>query len=87
MIVLLGKGGPILWVIIALSFVAMAIVIERLLYFRKTVVDEDRLMARLRSSLDKRHYDEALSICDSHPAPITNLMKVGIEHRRYSPQV
>ena len=83
MIVLLGKGGPILWVIIALSFVAMAIVIERLLYFRKTVVDEDRLMTRLRSSLENRHYDEALSICDSHPSPISNLMKVGIWHRRF----
>ena len=83
MLDILIKGGPILWVIIALSFVGAVIIIERLLYFRKIGVDEDKLIARLKSSLEKGHYDEALSICDNNPAPITNLMKVGIDHRRF----
>ena len=83
MLDILVKGGPILWVIIALSFVGVAIIIERLLYFRKIAVDEDKLIERLKSSLEKGHYDEALSICDNNPAPVTNLMKVGIEHREF----
>ena len=48
MIDILIKGGPILWVIIALSFVGAVIIIERLLYFRKIGVDEDKLIARLK---------------------------------------
>ena len=81
MIGILQKGGPILWIILGLSVVATAIIIERLLFFRKIRVDEDRLISRLKSALEKGHFDEALSICDNNPYPITNLMKVGIDHR------
>jgi biopolymer transport protein ExbB len=83
MIDILEKGGFILWLIMGLSIIAIAIIIERLIFFRKIQVDENKLIERLKSSLDKGHYDEALSICDNNPAPITNLMRVGIEHRDY----
>ena len=87
MIDILIKGGIILWIIIGLSVLAVAIIIERLLYFRCILVDEDGLLQRLRSTMEKHHYDEALSICDSNPSPITNLMKVGIEHRQFSQHI
>jgi len=81
MIDLLEKGGVILWLIMGLSMIAMVIIIERLIYFRKILVDEDQMISRLRGTLEKGHFDEALVICDNNPSPITNLMKVGIEHR------
>ena len=81
MIDILQKGGPILWIILGLSVIAAVIIIERLLFFRRIRVDEDRLINRLKSALQKGHHDEALAICDANPFPITNLMKVGIEHR------
>ena len=84
---LLQKGGIVLLFIIALSVVAAVIIIERLLYFRKNRTDEEQLLQRLKSALQKGHYDEALSICESNPLPISNLMKVGIEHRQYSEAV
>ena len=84
MIGILQKGGPILWIILGLSVVAAVIIIERLLFFRKIKVDEDKLISRLKSALEKGHFDEALSICDNNPYPITNLMKVGIDHRNHS---
>ena len=87
MIDILQKGGVILWIIIGLSVVALVIIIERLLYFHRARVDEDGLIQRLRSAMEKSHYDEALSICDSNPAPITNLMKVGIGHRHHPQHV
>jgi len=83
MLELINKGGIILWIIVFLSPMALAIIIERFLYFRKIRVDEEKLIQRLKSSMEKGHYDEALSICDNNPSPITNLMKVGIEHRNY----
>jgi biopolymer transport protein ExbB len=78
---LMNKGGIIMYLILALSVTAVAIIIERLLYYRKIRVDEEALLTRLKAALQKGHYDEALSICDGNPSPITNLMKVGIEHR------
>ncbi|MFW6138169.1 MAG: MotA/TolQ/ExbB proton channel family protein [Spirochaetota bacterium] len=85
MLEIMQKGGIIMWMIGFLSFVAVIIICERLLYFRKIRVDEEKMINRLKAVLEKGHYDEALSICENNPSPITNLMKVGIEHRRYSP--
>ncbi len=84
---LLQKGGIVLIFIILLSFMAAAIIIERLLYFRRIRIDEDQILSRLKSALQKGHHDEALSICEGNPSPITNLMKVGIEHRQYPESV
>lgn len=84
---ILQQGGIVLGLIMLLSLIATVIIIERLLYFRKIRVDEEQMLTRLKITMSKGHYDEALSICDSNPSPITNLMRVGIEHRGFSPQV
>lgn len=80
---LIEQGGIIMIVILILSVIAVAIIVERLLFFRKIQTDEEQLISRLKRTLEKFHYEEALSICESNPAPITNLMRVGIEHRHY----
>ena len=77
------KGGFIMWIIGLLSLIAAIIIIERLLYFRRIRTDEVKMINRLKSTLEKGHFDEALSICENNPAPITNLMRVGIEYREY----
>jgi biopolymer transport protein ExbB len=87
MLELIDSGGIILIIIFALSVIAAAIIVERLLFFRKIRSDESQILTRLRSTMEKGHFDEALSICDSNPSPVTNLMKVGIEHRNYSHEV
>ena len=83
MLDILMKGGIILWVIILFSFIAVAIIIERLQYFKKTRVDEEKLFNRIKATVEKKHYDEALFICESTISPFTSLMKTGIEHRNY----
>jgi biopolymer transport protein ExbB len=87
MMQLIERGGVIFVVILVLSVVAVAIIVERLLYFRKNRGDEDTIMRRLETTLAKGNFDEALAICESTPSPITNLMRVGIEHRDYSREV
>ncbi|HPE90259.1 MAG TPA: MotA/TolQ/ExbB proton channel family protein [Spirochaetia bacterium] len=77
------KGGIILWVIMALSVVGLAIIIERVLYFRSIKTDEDKLFQRVKASVEKGHFDEALSICDNNESPLSALIKVGIEYRSY----
>ena len=84
MIELLQKGGVVMGIILLLSLVAAVIIIERLLFFRRIRVDEEQMISRLKAALEKRHFEEASAICDNNPSPITNLMKVGIDHRNYS---
>ncbi len=83
MLSLIQKGGVIMIIILLLALVAAVLIIERLLYLRKISTDEDKLINRLRSTLEKRHYDEAVSICESSESPLANLIRVGIEHRGY----
>lgn len=84
MLDILEKGGVIMWIIMFLSVIAAVLIIERLFYFRRIRVDEEKMINRLKATLQKGHFDEAISICENNPSPITNLMKVGIEHRGYS---
>ncbi|MDA3956480.1 MotA/TolQ/ExbB proton channel family protein [Oceanispirochaeta sp.] len=81
MLDILQKGGIILWIIMVLSVLAMAIVIERYFYFKRIKVDAEKLYIRIKGAFAKNHFDEALSICDSNVSPLTGLMKVGIAHR------
>jgi biopolymer transport protein ExbB len=84
---IMQKGGLVMWPIALCSVVAVVIIVERLIYFRRIRVDEQRLINRLKSTLAKGHHDEALAICDSNPSPISNLMRVGIEHRDDEPSL
>jgi len=77
------KGGLVLWVIMALSLVALAIIIERMLYFRSIRTDEEKLFQRVKASVEKGHFEEALSICDNNESPLSALIRVGIEYRSY----
>ncbi len=87
MISILVNGGPVLWIIIVLFFLAAIIIVERILFFKKIRVDEEKLFSRVRSAIEKKHYDEALSICDSNESPLSSLMKSGINHRNFPKHV
>jgi biopolymer transport protein ExbB len=87
MIELIQRGGIVLILILALSVVAVVIIVERLLYFRRIRSDETALLNRLKSAISKGRYEEALAICEASPSPITNLTKVGIEHHQYPEEI
>ncbi len=53
MLSILENGGPILWIIMILFFLASIIIIERILYFKKIRVDEEKLFNRVRSAIEK----------------------------------
>ncbi|MFP4377676.1 MAG: MotA/TolQ/ExbB proton channel family protein [Spirochaetales bacterium] len=87
MVALIERGGVILIIILVLSVIAAAIIIERLLFFRRIRSDQGTLVNRLKATVAKGHFEEALAICESNPSPITNLSRVGIENRRHSEEV
>ena len=48
MLELLSKGGVVMYFILLLSIIATAIILERLLYFRKIKVDEEKFIGHLK---------------------------------------
>jgi len=84
---LLIQGGPVIMSLILLcGIIATFIIIERLLYLRKIKKNDEQLLDRISNAIKKGFFDEALSICENYPSPITNLMKAGIKHKDYSEQ-
>lgn len=81
------QGGAILWFIMGLAVVAGAIIIERLIFFRKIWADEEKLYLRIRASIKEGHYNEAMAICDQQLCPLSTVMKVAIENREYSESI
>ena len=79
----LQKGGIVLWILVAISAFVIALIIERLLYFKRISVDEKKLYARIKMAVEKGHLDEALAICDQNLSPFAALMRTGIENRDY----
>lgn len=78
---ILSFGFAIMIILGLLSILSIAFIIDRLLYFRKNKINEEMLVERLKGVIKKGHYDEAISICENNPSPISNLIKVGIENR------
>jgi biopolymer transport protein ExbB len=79
----LQKGGVVLWILMAISAYVIALIIERLLYFKRISVDERKLYDRIKVAIEKGHVDEALAICDQNLSPFAALMRTGIENRAY----
>jgi biopolymer transport protein ExbB len=78
-------GGPVIMGLILISsFIGLLIIIERLIYFRRLNIHDEKIIERLNSVITKQRFDEALAICDTAPSPVTNLMKAGIKYRNYS---
>ena len=80
---LISEGGIVMWPIFFCSFVALAIVIDRLLFLRRASINTREFMETMRQVLRQKRIQEAIQICDETDAPIARLMKAGVlKHNR-----
>jgi biopolymer transport protein ExbB len=80
---LLFKGGPMLWVILLTSAVAIAVFIERFLHCHRAQINSPEFLNGVRTVLKRENVVEALSICDATPGPVAKLVKTAILNRDY----
>ncbi len=73
-------GGPLMWPILLCSVFALAIVIEKLVFFhglRENVVDlKDRIFTAVR----KNDIKGAMVVCDLSGTPVSRILKSGLLH-------
>jgi biopolymer transport protein ExbB len=76
-------GGPMLWVILLASAVAVIVFIERALHCHRAQINSAEFLNGVRTVLKRDNVVEALSICDATPGPVARLVKTAILNRDF----
>src|SRR5271170_5422967 len=76
-------GGPMLWVILLASAVAVVVFIERSLHCHRAQINSAEFLNGVRTVLKRDNVVEALSICDATPGPVARLVKTAILNRDF----
>lgn len=85
---MIQKGGPVMYLIIILSIIALGIVIERIYNFNRARIDSQKFMDQIISSLKRNKIIEAIEMCSQTPGPIAHIIKAGIlKHDRSKPEI
>jgi len=75
---LLIAGGPVMWPIILCSVVALAIFLERLIYFRSIKINTQQFLEGILEQIKRHQIKEALQLCDKVSHPMAHILKAGI---------
>ena len=80
-------GSSVFWLLLALVVVAVFTFFERFFDLRRAQVDYEDFLKGVINVLDRGSADEALSICDDTPAPVSSVVATAIRHWRGSARV
>jgi biopolymer transport protein ExbB len=77
---LFAKGGPMIWVLLALGFVGVMLFIERVLYLHRGQIRAKAFVDGIKNILAKRRLIEALTVCEETPGPVAAVVKAALLH-------
>lgn len=72
------KGGPVMYPLLLASIIGIAIIIERILTFRKIKINTSDFISSLRDLLHKYQITEAITECDKTKSPIASVIKAAL---------
>jgi biopolymer transport protein ExbB len=72
-------GGWLMWVLLALSFIAMWIFVERLLAIRRASRIDNRFMEQIKGYVHSGQISFAIDLCRMTESPIARLIEKGLE--------
>jgi biopolymer transport protein ExbB len=75
----LHKGGPVLYVLILLSFVMLCLVFYYLMSLRTVLVVPDDLVKRIEGALEKKDFELLAEISKKDDSPTGKIIKAGTE--------
>ncbi|PIP73088.1 MAG: biopolymer transporter ExbB [Nitrospinae bacterium CG22_combo_CG10-13_8_21_14_all_47_10] len=78
---LIGKGGIIMVPIFLCSIIALAIVIERIIFFRKYFVDVEGFFNPVLKLIREGHADQVLDRCKKKPNPLGRIIEAGLDEK------
>lgn len=77
---LIFKGGPLMWLLLGCSILAIAIALERYFHFHRSRIDVGDLLYGLRNLIRKKNFAEAIHECAGTPGPVARVIHSAILH-------
>ena len=74
MLQLVEQGGPFVWVLVALAFVGMLLVLERAFFFQKVRINVGDLLLGLANHIAKGEFAEAVHEAARAPGPTARVV-------------
>lgn len=82
---LFHAGGPIMWPILLLIFIAITVIVERLLFItRENARREPEVVAKMLECVEKRDIDGALAIGRKSSDTVARILVYSLSNRDYS---
>ncbi len=78
---LLAEGGIIMWVLLAVSAVAVTVFMERYPHYHRAQINSTEFLSGVRNVVRRENIVEAISICEATPGPVARLVKTAILNR------
>ena len=75
---LIIKGGPLMFLIIACSVIAFAVLIEKLWNLRRAQINTEEFMEDIAETLKRNKILDAIDKCNAMPGPVAHILKAGI---------
>ncbi len=72
------KGGPLMFLILLCSIIALAVVIERLWHLKRAQIDTEGFMKDIAETLKRNRIMDAIDKCNAMPGPVAHILKAGI---------
>jgi biopolymer transport protein ExbB len=77
---LLFRGGPMIWVLLALAAGTIVLLAERAFYLHRAQIRAREFLDGIKNILAKRRLIEALTVCEETPGPVAAVVKVALLH-------
>ena len=75
---MMADGGPVMWLILFASVVAMVIFLEKWFQFHREQINVGELTTGLFNVLRRDGYVEAITLCDNTPGPVPAVFNAAI---------
>ncbi|MBI4023958.1 MAG: MotA/TolQ/ExbB proton channel family protein [Verrucomicrobia bacterium] len=78
MILILSKGGIMVWFILAASLIGVAVFAERFIYYHRAQFALTDFLKGIRNCIRRNNHVEAIAICDDAPGPVAKVARTAI---------
>jgi biopolymer transport protein ExbB len=75
-----AKGGPMMWVLLALGLLTVLLALERVLFLHRGQIRATTFLEGVKNILAKRRLVEALTVCEETPGPVAAVVKAALLH-------
>ena len=75
---LMNDGGPVMWVILAGSLIALYVFLVKVFQFHREEINVRELLKGLFNVLKRDGFVEAITLCDNTPGPTARLLAAAI---------